>query len=458
MVRHWYVQREESTVAKQEAANVMAFVARHFDTNSSYVSPFCALQWVGCWIQLIGCTRYNSVILSSLGVVNYGVAVAPIDFGPEDSLMGPVLTGLVEGGFDLYMQQTPESLKAEILEGKLENLTVEQCVNEHAVDYPIKRGNLVLMVDTQDLYGWKSRFAGLSSPANVDRYQHMWMCSGLETLPPVCDKERVAKQAKSGNWSVYGHPWVDLDWTLHAERPDGTRVRFWSWNTLDILRGIGTNSALVVDVETLRKYLSANEPKEPRLDADGRRLRDFLDDPANWKNATWAANADFDVYGSRMPFDAWDRTWVSPPARVHYCLSKKMEESCQLSFSLPIAMAVLICNAIKVACMFLTARQERPEMLFTVGDAMASFLECPDPYTTGRCMMSKDNVVRGPESWQHKGRPLFQGLRLLFTGYYKKKKVARHRGSIRVFPGVLPNRRRWLHGAGKRRWCATIAW
>ncbi|KAA8652739.1 uncharacterized protein ATNIH1004_001644 [Aspergillus tanneri] len=334
---------------------------------------------------------YNSVIISSLGAVNYGVVVAPVDFGPEDSLMGPVA-----GGFEFYMHQTYESLEAEILEKKLENLTIEQCVKEYAIDYPLKRGNLVVMVDRQELYGYKSRFAGLSSPANdLDHDTHMWMCSGLERLPPVCSKEIVLEQVKSGNWSVYGRPWVHINWALHVERPDGTRIEIGSWDTQAILRGVAANSSLTADVETLRTYLDKNDPREPRLDEDTRLLREFLDDSTNWKNSTWAANTDFGLYKGIMPYDAWRSGHrVSPPARIRSCLSKKMEDNCQLWFSLPIAMAVLLCSATKVACMFLTAQQDRPEMLLTVGDAMASFLKSPDPYTTGRCMMSKDDVSR----------------------------------------------------------------
>ncbi|THC89641.1 hypothetical protein EYZ11_010917 [Aspergillus tanneri] len=283
---HWYFQCEKSTPAKQEAANIMAFAACNVGANTS---------------SLVGRTRYNSVIISSLGAVNYGVVVAPVDFGPEDSLMGPVA-----GGFEFYMHQTYESLEAEILEKKLENLTIEQCVKEYAIDYPLKRGNLVVMVDRQELYGYKSRFAGLSSPANdLDHDTHMWMCSGLERLPPVCSKEIVLEQVKSGNWSVYGRPWVHINWALHVERPDGTRIEIGSWDTQAILRGVAANSSLTADVETLRTYLDKNDPREPRLDEDTRLLREFLDDSTNWKNSTWAANTDFGLYKGIMPYDAW---------------------------------------------------------------------------------------------------------------------------------------------------------
>ncbi|KAL4889365.1 hypothetical protein BDV59DRAFT_186704, partial [Aspergillus ambiguus] len=72
-------------------------------------------------------------------------------------------------------------------------------------------------------------------------------------------------------------------------------------------------------------------------------------------------------------------------------------------------------------------------------------------------MMSRDTVARGPQAWRHKGRPLFESLRQLFTGSRNEPKFVRHQALSRVYPEVLPDRQRWLHGASSRRWCTTIA-
>jgi hypothetical protein len=104
-------------------------------------------------------------------------------------------------------------------------------------------------------------------------------------------------------------------------------------------------------------------------------------------------------YGTAGPFDWMCSTDIGlepPPGRcdaevaapdghwnywnneVGYCLSRLMPASCELNLSLPIALAVLICNTRKLVAMALAFCMRREEVLLTVGDAIASFLREPE--------------------------------------------------------------------------------
>ena len=74
---------------------------------------------------------------------------------------------------------------------------------------------------------------------------------------------------------------------------------------------------------------------------------------------------------------------------VDHCFSWKTAETCQLQFSLPIMIIVMICNLTKTVCMLLTIHHRFATPLLTLGDAVASFLERPDIYTRNNCLSDK---------------------------------------------------------------------
>ena len=80
---------------------------------------------------------------------------------------------------------------------------------------------------------------------------------------------------------------------------------------------------------------------------------------------------------------------------IAYCLSETVPEDCKLQFSLPIMIVVIFCNLVKGLCMLLTVLKQKHTPLVTFGDAVASFLDTPDPTTAGRCTMSKLDVTEG---------------------------------------------------------------
>ena len=82
---------------------------------------------------------------------------------------------------------------------------------------------------------------------------------------------------------------------------------------------------------------------------------------------------------------------------IDHCLSRRQTEKCQLQFSLPIMIIVIICNLTKAVCMLFTIRHRLATPLLTLGDAVASFLKRPDIYTKNNCLSDKYNFRQRPK-------------------------------------------------------------
>lgn len=91
------------------------------------------------------------------------------------------------------------------------------------------------------------------------------------------------------------------------------------------------------------------------------------------------------------PTDASDM-WEPFGGPVDYCWSERLEEECTLTFNVPIGIAVIVCNLLKALCMSLTLLLAKRSALMTLGDAIESFLCCPDPHTTGLSILSADRI------------------------------------------------------------------
>ena len=79
---------------------------------------------------------------------------------------------------------------------------------------------------------------------------------------------------------------------------------------------------------------------------------------------------------------------------VDYCLAQPVEEQCNIMFSTPIMIAVVVCNVLKLACLVVAIRLSELTPLLTIGDAIESFLEVPDTTTTGMGPISKTGVQK----------------------------------------------------------------
>ncbi|RDW69067.1 uncharacterized protein DSM5745_08827 [Aspergillus mulundensis] len=87
-------------------------------------------------------------------------------------------------------------------------------------------------------------------------------------------------------------------------------------------------------------------------------------------------------------------SWVVRGYEVEYCLVQKTTEKCTLEFSLPLAIVVITTNLVKAVLIVLASFVLGVAPLLTVGDAIASFLKVPDESTRGRCLLTRDMVLK----------------------------------------------------------------
>lgn len=94
------------------------------------------------------------------------------------------------------------------------------------------------------------------------------------------------------------------------------------------------------------------------------------------------------------------KSWKLDQHPISYCMVEPVEAQCRLSFSLPIMIVVITCNVVKAAIMILTYSKLKEPTLVTVGDAIASFLDKPDPTTESICLSTKYSIDHG--KWKTK--------------------------------------------------------
>lgn len=125
-------------------------------------------------------------------------------------------------------------------------------------------------------------------------------------------------------------------------------------------------------------------------------------------------------------------TWTVNERRISYCMVEEVKEKCKLSFSVGIMVVVIAANAAKSAIMILTFLRLKEPTLVTIGDAMASFLEVPDPTTAGLCLSTRNSTFKKPKSTNNREQ-----------GRNPNRKRAKR---------WLPKRHFWFQTASKTRW------
>ncbi|GAB7354941.1 hypothetical protein MBLNU459_g5560t1 [Dothideomycetes sp. NU459] len=126
--------------------------------------------------------------------------------------------------------------------------------------------------------------------------------------------------------------------------------------------------------------------------------------------------------------------WQMCGNAVEYCMSRVFPQHCQLQFSVPILMVVIVCNALKAIAMFWSLRQYRERPLVTVGDAIASFMNEPDG-TSRYCGLISAREVRAVPT----------------ANFLSAVEATRQNPQ----PANV-ERRKWATAASKRRWTTTL--
>ncbi|CAI7594746.1 unnamed protein product [Penicillium crustosum] len=145
-----------------------------------------------------------------------------------------------------------------------------------------------------------------------------------------------------------------------------------------------------VSTNTSYVYLTTQGVLNPRRYLD---LTPPQADPYRWLcPSDWSD--DCEVYlptiQSQIKKDDWSVGGTSSSGggwKIDYCLAKKARQFCKLQYSFPLTMVVITFNLVKstILCYMWFGMKEAP--ILTIGDAIASFLRRPDPYTKGGCLL-----------------------------------------------------------------------
>ncbi|EEA25403.1 hypothetical protein TMatcc_006373 [Talaromyces marneffei ATCC 18224] len=382
------------------------------------------LQWPHrlTWIVLTGTSLivqfiYNSVIYSSLNANTYAAFVASHDFISNSSIPDSEFEAQsCYSEADLAWNIT--ALRRSILNGEFEVLDPQACIEAYAVEFLSDRRTVIAVTSESmtenstrlyiSCYGWPARIydaitdniienSGLLT--QQDAYQTInsyttgdafrWICSGNgwnDTYTYQSCSKATAQDMSP--WTITGQTWAPstsiqqvpntmLDWITVAWETDTDLEFIWT----------GLN-------QTERTELQAKLEANPTLE----QMQSFV------RNRIWSN----ETFGDALVINAscLDKEWLSadsfiakPPQRklafpVDHCLSQYVDEQCQLLYNMPIGVVIIICNLLKVMCLSFLVNIDRRNLFLTVGDAISSYFQNPDPLTKGWCMLSKKRAKR----------------------------------------------------------------
>ncbi|KAL2839743.1 hypothetical protein BJY01DRAFT_250343 [Aspergillus pseudoustus] len=146
----------------------------------------------------------------------------------------------------------------------------------------------------------------------------------------------------------------------------------------------------------------------------------------DWTPHSWMCQYD-PVCAAEAEQGNWTLPW--DPYRINSCLAERVPQRCRLQYSLPLTIAVIVANLAKAIILgYMSFSRADPPML-TTGDAVASFLHRPDPFSVGRCLLSAKEVRGSGQS----------------TDDNQYRPVAYH-----------GDRARWYSAVPKRKWVPII--
>ncbi|KAL4805760.1 hypothetical protein BDV18DRAFT_12883 [Aspergillus unguis] len=164
-------------------------------------------------------------------------------------------------------------------------------------------------------------------------------------------------------------------------------------------------------------------------------LQAQIDNKTNWEDPSFAERITLNGDGVKCTMDepGYNR---DSGTLVDHCLTVPSPETCELYVSLPLCLVVLACNVSKLVCTLLAAKDKREDIFLTTGDAIASYLACPDPTTEGCCLLSKQLVKKEAQDWHSSG-------------------IKYDEEDDRKLALPLPRPSRWIHAVGKTQWFLT---
>ncbi|PYI08667.1 hypothetical protein BO78DRAFT_395531 [Aspergillus sclerotiicarbonarius CBS 121057] len=372
------------------------------------------------WVLLTGTSLvvqliYNSVIYTSLNANTYAALVASHDFVSNTSIPNSAFEAQsCYPEADLAWNIT--DLRTSILNGEFEVLDPQACIEAYAVEYLSDR-RTVIAVPSESMtlnstrlymsgYGWPARIyeaipsnvmqnSGLTGQLNngSEAYSYStgdafsWICAWSDDYQSCTTKTAQSMSP----WTLLGQTWTPstsiqqsnetiLDWETVSWTSDAELQYDWS----------GLN-------ETERAELKTKLEANPTLE----QMKSFIH-TRTWSNKTFADSLTINASCSTDDWIPADAFMYGAPQRkiafpIDHCLSENTGGQCRLLYHMPIGVVMIICILLKVGCLFFLVNIDRRSLFLTVGDAISSYLQNPDPLTKGWCMLSKSAVKRSEE-------------------------------------------------------------
>ncbi|KAI9726332.1 MAG: hypothetical protein M1828_001606 [Chrysothrix sp. TS-e1954] len=127
---------------------------------------------------------------------------------------------------------------------------------------------------------------------------------------------------------------------------------------------------------------------------------------------------------------------------VDHCLAQRAPNACELDLSIGILVSVIVCNFIKLVCFVYLLSMKNFEPIITVGDAITSFLERPDPSTNNLALLDAFAVRHGGNKLNRTGKgsaPSYEYQLIYEKSCYQTQRL------------------RWFRAASTSRWLFTVS-
>lgn len=183
------------------------------------------------------------------------------------------------------------------------------------------------------------------------------------------------------------------------------------WENLTLETCASVYSSIML---TTHRNLILVVPHEDQLRMPGL-VSDAVDN--SWM-CNYYSGADAECQTQRAKFGAYDRKRGLMPAEPLYCLAEPLRQKCNLEIYTPFLITVILCNGVKTIVMVMLFFVVRGHSLNTLGDAITSFLQQPDPSTEGfgaydykqLLTLWTRNIPAGSVQWRRRNYRRFNAL------------------------------------------------
>jgi len=366
----------------------------------------------------------NSSIFSTLQTNNYGIMIVSSDFEQDDTwkLCNTTTFGNRASTFvcGMHQQLTDRHLPT----SNITSLSPQECISRYGNDLQSVVSNVVLVTKNSS-----SSYSILENMPSLDIIQkHVPNCPGVVRSydPTTGDLELTFYGSVDHTWSAISGLFTlpdDPIWKITSLRS--------VFNALDY-------RMCSLAPETWYNWNSAG-----------------MRSAEQWNPSTWICPTKDMLNGDDCNAGAIIRNlsdWKVTPKEIPIdsCYSVAAAEHCTLQYSLTILIIIISCDSLKLLAMFLVLKMPG-NPLTTLGDAIASFMENPDPTTAGRCLMNNADMQRKSRVFGLVAAQPFENQVLPKLGMTWSEVVAPR-------PVVWRSRnRRWYSVPSAKRWVALYS-